>query len=65
MTSLQTSAVLALIAVVAIVAGVVLLAGAAWGLIALGAFALVGAVLLYDPAGKGAPVKVPGRREGP
>lgn len=49
MTSLQTSAVLALVAVVAIVAGVVLLAGVAWGLIAAGQCALVGAFVLYDP----------------
>lgn len=52
MTSQQFSAALALVAVVAIVAGVVLLAGGAWGLIAGGVLALVGAFLLYDPAGK-------------
>lgn len=52
MTSLQTSAALALIAIAVIVAGVVLLAGVAWGLITGGIFALAGAVLLYDPAGK-------------
>lgn len=55
MTSLQTSAVLALLAVTAIVAGVVLLAGVAWGLITGGVLGLVAAVLLYDPAGKRAP----------
>lgn len=52
MTSLQSSAALALIAVAAIVAGVVLLAGLAWGLVAAGVFGLVGAFLLYDPSGK-------------
>lgn len=52
---IQTAAILALIAVVAITAGVVMLAGSAWGLITGGVFALVGAVLLYDPAGKRTP----------
>lgn len=52
MTSQQISAALALIAVAAFVAGVVLLAGVAWGLIVGGVFALAGAFLLYDPAGK-------------
>lgn len=55
MRSLPSSAVLAVAAVVAIIAGVVLLAGAAWGLITGGVLALVGAVMLYDPAGKRAP----------
>ena len=51
--NLQTlAAVLAVAAVAAIVAGVVLLAGLAWALIAGGGFALLAAVLLYDPAGK-------------
>jgi hypothetical protein len=54
-TSLQASVALALIAVAAIVAGVVLLAGVAWGLIVVGVFALVAAVLLYDPAPRNAP----------
>lgn len=52
MTSQQVSAVLALVAVVAIIAGVVLLAGVAWGLIAGGVLAGVGAFLAYEPAGK-------------
>lgn len=52
MKSLQASAILAVLAAVAIIVGVVLLAGIAWGLIAGGAFALAGAWLLYDPAGK-------------
>ena len=52
---IQTAGILALVAVVAIVAGVVLLTGPAWGLIVGGVFALVGAVLLYDPAGKREP----------
>ncbi|WP_197419985.1 hypothetical protein [Mycobacterium gordonae] len=51
----QLSAILALLAVAAIVVGVVLLAGAAWGLITFGVCALVGAWLLYDPAGKPTP----------
>jgi len=49
-SSLRACAILALAAVAAIVAGVVLLAGAAWGLIASGVSALAAAVLLYDPA---------------
>ncbi|MCV7212654.1 hypothetical protein [Mycolicibacterium canariasense] len=52
MTSLQFSAALAVIASAAIIAGVVLLAGAAWGLIAAGVLGLVGAFLFYEPAGK-------------
>lgn len=64
MRSLPSSAVLAAAAVVAIIAGVVLLAGAAWGLITGGALALVGAVMLYDPAGKTVEPTA-GRRGGP
>ena len=52
MTSQRVSAVLAVVAVVAIVAGVVLLAGVAWGFIAGGVLAGVGAFLSYEPAGK-------------
>lgn len=52
MTSQRVSAVLAVVAVVAIVAGVVLLAGVAWGLIAGGVLAAVGAFLSYEPVGK-------------
>ena len=49
--SLQPSVVLAVVAVAAIVAGVVMLVGTAWGLITAGGLGLIGAVVLYDPAG--------------
>lgn len=52
MTALRATASLALVATSAIVGGVVLLAGLAWGLIVGGAFGLIAAFLLYDPAGQ-------------
>ena len=52
MTPRRVSAALAILALALIVAGIALLAGPAWALIAAGIGALVGAVVLYDPADK-------------
>jgi hypothetical protein len=52
LTSTHIAALLAILAVALIVAGVALLAGVAWALISAGVFALVAAVVLYDPTDK-------------
>jgi hypothetical protein len=51
-TLTRVSALLAVVAAALIIAGVGMLAGVAWAFITAGACALVGAVMLYDPADK-------------